>query len=159
MASIFQPQISRYYKWKIVRSAYVCLLAIFHFTAGEENCQTTESMANYDLVGHVHKVLSRKKPLTCIFACHEEPDCYSVNFHLEASECELNLQTRGSHRGDFVYRREWFYMEMLQQPPKAPLRTFCNHVTCKNGGVCLNRKSGYVCRCKKDIRGRVCKRK
>ena len=159
MASIFQRQMNRYNRWKFAIFAYICLLTMFHFTAGEENCQTTESIANYVLVGQVHKVISRKKPMTCVFACHEEPNCYSVNFHSGPRTCELNLQTRGNYPRSFVHRSGWLYMEMLRQPPKAPPRTFCDHVTCKNGGTCLNRKSGYVCVCKKDFWGSACERK
>ena len=155
MASRLQRELNRCHKWKTALFAYLAMLGL---TAGHD-CQATAAIANYILVGHVHKLLSLKKMLTCIIACQEEPKCYSVNYHLGKMTWELSLQTRGNYPQDFVHRSEWLYMEMLRQPPKAPPLLFCNHVTCKNGGTCLNTKSRYHCVCKDEFWGPVCERK
>ena len=116
MASRLQRELNRCHKWKTALFAFLAMLGL---TAGHD-CQATAAIANYILVGHVHKLLSLKKMLTCIIACQEEPKCYSVNYHLGRMTCELSLQTRGNYPQDFVHRSEWLYMEMLRQPPKVP---------------------------------------
>ena len=139
------------------------LLAVFttvvYSTAGQENCQSTHSISDHALAGHVFKTVSKKQLLNCIITCQDNTECEGINYQLATRKCELNNATQDSFHRHLVPRIGWFYLETLNQL-RMPNMT-CNHVTCNNDGICFNTSwwPGYHCKCNDNYTGPFCQRK
>ena len=122
--------------------------------AGQDTCYTAHSVSDYALTGHAYKTTSGFRLMTCIVACDDDPNCYSLGYNIPSKTCELSRKTRRSDPASFSFRPNWLYLDH----PVRPAGACVGDLPCKNRGRCQNvpHSPGYKCTCRQPYIGETC---
>ena len=125
--------------------------------AGQDSCHTVHSVSDRTLVGHAYKTTSGKCLITCIIACDDDPNCYSLSYKFPMKTCELSSQTSRSHPNSFLLTPDSVYLDH----PKRPGGSCVGDLPCRNKGKCENtpQAPGYMCVCRQHYVGEKCEGK
>lgn len=121
---------------------------------GKTGCQDVHSISGYSLISHVYRMMSQVGLITCITACQNYPQCFSLNFKYTYQLCELNNGSRLSAEPKyFVYSSDTVYLDNLHRPYRP-----CDNSPCMNDGVCISTDfyPGFKCACKEGFFGPAC---
>lgn len=84
-----------------------------------QQCQTTYSILERYLKGHVVSTHNVKDHGHCLILCSEDQRCQSVNFQARYLVCELNDADRHSHPWDYELKDGYAYSDY---PAKVSVR-------------------------------------
>lgn len=122
------------------------------------NCRSVSSINEYALTGHTYETITGKQLTTCVALCDNDPKCYSINYVLTTSTCELSDRTRVTNPNDFNHKPSHVYLEHLYRPLGS-----CGfeNTPCQHGSTCVNipQSPGYQCFCRRDYEGKLCEGK
>ena len=80
-----------------------------------QQCQTTYSILERYLKGHVVSTHNVKDHGHCLILCSEDQRCQSINFQARYLVCELNDADRHSHPWDYEFKDGYTYAGFISK--------------------------------------------